>query len=119
VPIIARLDAIHLDASNLRSQVERLKAKNKNQDTKYDLLLNTTIKKDKTMNIMAGTTLDLERRGMNSNIKVLNVAERPQENVKTLLRDYLKGVNVDESSIDIDIAHRNGPRNKNQTMHNQ
>jgi hypothetical protein len=112
-PLIARLDAIHLDTSNLRNQVERLKAKNRDQDTKYDLLVNTTIKKDKTINIMAGRILDLERRGMNSNIKVLNLPERPQENVKALLSDYLKGVNVDESCIDIDIAHRNGPKDKN------
>ena len=115
--INSKLHRMSVDTSGLVNQIERLKVKNRDQDLKYEVLLGTTIKKDKAINIMAGRILELERRGMNHNIKILNIPEKQNENAKATVKDYLKSVNVNDCDIDIDIAHRNGPRGDGQASY--
>jgi hypothetical protein len=59
--VIERCDAMTLDSGEIRSEIESLKATNREQDQKYNVLLDLTIKKDKTMTIMASRLLDLEK----------------------------------------------------------
>jgi hypothetical protein len=68
--VIERCDAMTLDSGEIRSEIETLKSTNREQNQKYNILMDLTIKKDKTMSIMASRLLDLEKRSMSHSIKV-------------------------------------------------
>ena len=105
----------HLNSEvvELQKALVKIKEQSNDRELQYDLLVQTTIKKDKDMTCLKNRILDLERRSMNKNVRINNLPERPRENPAKMVQSFLEN-KIPESEYDIEIAHRNGPKVESQ-----
>jgi hypothetical protein len=100
---------VNRDMIEIQKTLAIIKEQNEERDLQYDLLVQTTIKKDKDIITMRNRLLDLEKRSMNRNIRVQNLPELPKENAAEIFKTFL-GDKIDPRKYDIEVAHRNGPK---------
>jgi hypothetical protein len=86
-----------------------MRAQNNERELQYDLLAQAMVKKDKDFTTLKNRILELEKRGMNRNLRINNLDERPRENAELAVNAYLEG-KIQNTSYDIEVAHRNGPK---------
>jgi hypothetical protein len=102
-------EVMNRDMIELQKTLAIIKEQNEERDLEFDLLVQTTIKKDKDIITMRSRLLDLEKRSMNRNVRVQNLPEQPKENAAEIFKNFL-GNKLDPRKYDIEIAHRNGPK---------
>jgi hypothetical protein len=104
------LEYCHTEIQEIQKEMVRMKVMNNDKDLQYDLLVQASIKKDKDVATLKNRVLDLEKRSMNRNVRINNLIERPRENAERTVQTYLEG-KIDHTNYDIELAHRNGPKN--------
>jgi hypothetical protein len=103
------LECVNNDIEQLQKDVANMKNENRVRDLHVDLLVQTSIRKDKDIANLKDKVLDLEKRSMNRNVCVSNLPERPKEIPADLITSYLDD-KLGLNTIEIEVAHRNGPK---------
>ena len=108
-----KIEYINIEIEELQKALVQMKENSNERELQYDLLVQTTIRKDKDMVNIKNRLLDLEKRSMNKNIRINNLPERPRENPAQSVNSFLQD-KVQNTEYDIEVAHRNGPKNDSQ-----
>jgi hypothetical protein len=103
------IEYINAEVTELQKEMVRMRDHSNETELKYDLLVQTTVKKDKDLVTLKNRVLELEKRSMNRNIRINNLPERPKEIPARIVNSYLEG-KIENAHYDIEVAHRNGPK---------
>jgi hypothetical protein len=103
------IEYINVEVTELQKEMARMRDYNNDRELKYDLLVQTNVKKEKDLVTLRNRILELEKRSMNKNIRINNLPERPKEVPAQIVNAYLDD-KIDKTAYDIEVAHRNGPK---------
>ena len=105
----SNIEYCNVEIQELQKELVRMRDCNNNRDLQYDLLVQTSVKKNKEVSTLKNRILDLEKRSMNRNIRINNLQERSNEDPERAVNTYLNS-KIEKSNYDIEVAHRNGPK---------
>lgn len=117
--IIARLEELEAQFADMTNDYCEIKAENKEIKKEVKLLKAIVIKKDKQIEDLKDSVVDLKSRSMRSNLLMHNIPEQKDENCENVFKQCLQQkTDLDPQSIrnmTVERVHRVGPPREGRT----
>jgi hypothetical protein len=107
------LNEIQYEMADIATEVALIEESHGDSNAQITLLTSIVIKQAKAIDHLKDTCVGLQMRSMKSNILIHNLPETPNENCIRACGQALTDLGIDQTKIDIEIAHRLGQPRRN------